>query len=171
MHLAHFARLAFYFVTQHIGVQTRCTRHLRRRFQRLLGRGHQVYRLFVPGDAELGRFQRARQQGRLHCRRHRNAVALQNGQRVGTGGVVAHRGATGNDRGVVARHIADGERDHLGWRARSGQAPALDAREVFADTVHLCDVGPTVQQVAVDALLVFKAHPVSGQGQQRRATA
>ena len=125
----------------------------------------------MPGKAELGGFQRARQQGRLHLRRHRNAVALQNGQRVGAGGVVAHRGATGNDRGVVARHVADGERHHLGWRTRSGQAPALDAREVLAHTVHLGDVGAAVQQVAVDALLVLQAHPLRRQGQQRRAAA
>ena len=171
MHLAHFARLAFDFVTQHIGSQTRRTRHLRRRFERLLRSGHQVHRLFMPSDAELGGFQRARQQGRLHLRRHRNAVALQNSQRIGAGGVVAHRGATGNDRGVVARHVADGERHHLGRRTRSGQAPTLDAREVLAHTVHLGDVGAAVQQVAVDALLVLQAHPLRRQGQQRGAAA
>ena len=100
----------------------------------------------------LGCFQRALLQQAHDGAGHLDAVALQDGHRVGAGGGVGHGGAAGDDRGVVARHVADGQRDHPGGAARRRQPPALDAREVLAHAVHLADAGAAFEQGAVDAL-------------------
>ena len=52
-----------------------------------------------------------------------------------------------------------------------GRPPALDRREVPADTVHLADGCPRREQGAVDRLLVFQRKPFDGSHQQRGAAA
>ena len=121
--------------------------------------------------AGLGRFQRALLQQAHDRARHGDAVALQDGDRLGAAGRIRHGGAACDDRWVVARHVADGERDDFRRRAGRGQPPALDARQVLAHAVHLGDVGARVQQLLVDALLVFQSEAFGRQREQRRAAA
>ena len=140
--------------------------------QRLLRRGNHVHRMAGKTRvAGFGRLQAAGLQCGANGRGHIDAIARQNGQRIGAGGRVRHGGAAGDHRRVVARHVADRERDHARRRAGRRQAPALDAREVLAHAVHLANVRAAVEQGAVDALLVFQRHPVTRQGQQGRAPA
>ena len=119
--------------------------------------------------ARFGGFQCAAAQWGQHSVRHGNAVTLQDGECIGAGAGVSHRGATRDNRGVIPWHVADGEGHHLGGSTRSGHAPALDGREVFAHRVHLADVGTTLQQLAVDLLLLFQRQAFTRQGQQGRA--
>ena len=123
------------------------------------------------GVARLGRFHGAAFQCSVQSRRHFDGVALQDGQGIGAGTGVGDGRAAGNDGRVVARHIADGQRDHARRCAGSGQAPAFDAREVFANAVHLCNVGAAAQQGLVDALLVSQRQAIGRQREQRRAAA
>ena len=143
-----------------------------RRLQRLPRRGDQVHRVAVEGRvARLRCFAGAGLQRGPYGGRHVDAVAHQGGERVGTGAGIGHGGAAGDDRGVVARHIADAQRHHARRRAGRSQAPALDAREVLAHAVHLADGGTAGQQGLVDALLIGQRQAFAGQREQRRAAA
>ena len=123
------------------------------------------------GVAGLGGFQQARFQRRAHGGGHGDAVAVQNRQRIGAGAGIGHGGAAGDDGGVVARHIADGEGDHTRRSAGRRQPPALDAREVLAHAVHLANGGTAGQQFFVDALLFGQREAIGRQREQGRAAA
>ena len=95
-----------------------------------------------------------------------DVVALQNLQRILTGGGIGHSGPTGNDRGIIAGHITDGQSNHLGRRTSSGQTSAFDARQVFSDAIHFANVGAAFEQRLIDGLLFGQAQTLGGQRQQ-----
>ena len=103
--------------------------------------------------------------------RYINAIALQNLKRLGATAGIRHGRAAGDDAGVVTRHVADGQCHHARRCAGSGQAPALDARQMLAHAVHLANAGAAVEQGLVHCLLVGQRHAFGRQGQQRRAAA
>ncbi|CAM3824697.1 hypothetical protein ACAN107058_17550 [Paracidovorax anthurii] len=147
--------------------QPRGPRGARRRLQGLPRRGDEPHGLPVRAGAGLGRLQRAGLQRRAHRRGHGDAVAVEDAQGIGAGGGIGHRGAAGDHRRVVARHVADGQRHHPRRRARRREPPALDAREVLAHAVHLRDARAALQQGLVDALLVRQRQALGGKRQQR----
>ena len=145
----------------------RCARSC---FKRLLRCGDHVHGMSGKDCfTGFGGFERATVQRSAHGIRHNDAIALENGQCIGTGGGVRHRRAAGDDAGVITRHVADGQRHHTRGRTGRGQPPALDAREMLAHTVHFRNIGTGVQQILVDALLVFERQPLGGQREQGRA--
>ena len=95
----------------------------------------------------------------------------QNLQGICTAGGVWHCGATGNDGGVIARHIANGQGKHLRRRTSSRQTAAFDARQMLSNAIHFTDVGATFEQGLIDGLFFCQAQTVRRQGQQSRTPA
>ncbi|MPN43889.1 hypothetical protein SDC9_191450 [bioreactor metagenome] len=153
-------------------IQPRSTCSICGGLQRLLRRGDQVH-LLTGKDciAGLGCLQRAVFELLQHGIGNANVVAPQNRQRIGAGARIRHGWPAGDDGRVVARHVADGQRHHLGGRTCGGQPPALDAREMLAHAIHLGNVGATGQQGLVHGLLVGQRQPFGGQRQQSRSAA
>lgn len=68
------------------------------------------------------------------------------------------------------RHVGDRERDDLGGIfAGARQPPALDARQMLADDIHLADRRARAEQRLVDRLLLGKADAVHRRDPVRRA--
>ena len=172
MHFAHVQGLALDLVAQDVGGQAGGACRIGRCLQRLLGRGDQLVALTCKARiVGRGRLQAAIGPGGAHRIGHGNTVALHDGQRVGAGAGIAYRGAAADSGGVITRHVANGQRQHLRRRAGQRQAPAFDAREVLAHAIDLADMRPAAQQFFVDALLVGQAQSQRGQCQQRRGAA
>ena len=122
----------------------------------------------------LGRGQRerdamARQDGLGGPAAERTRARTVGQTRGRTGSRALPRRAAGDQRRIVARHVADRERDHGCRAGRHGQAPALDGGEAPADRVDFADGGAGVQQAPRDRLLVVQRQAGRRQGQQRRA--
>jgi hypothetical protein len=105
----------------------------------------------VAGLERLGR--RAAQPGAevgAHGVRHPppEPAGAQHGGGVGERGRVGRGGAAGDDRRVVAGHVGEHERQHVGGGGRGGEPPAADARQVAAHRVDGGDVGAAAQQQA-----------------------
>ncbi|MNO98023.1 hypothetical protein D3C76_897540 [compost metagenome] len=99
-------------------------------------------------------------------RRYVDGVALEDFQGVGGGGRVAHGGAGGDHRGLVARHVGNRVGVYACRPAGAGQAAALDRREVLAYAVHFADGGAGFQQRLVQRALVVEADAFGRQGEQ-----
>ncbi len=107
----------------------------------------------------------------MHRRRHLDAVAADDVERIGAGGRIGRRRPRGDVHGVVAGHVGNQQRHHLRRMAGGGQAPALDRGQVPAHAVHFTDRRAGLQQRPVDGLLVGERQPRDGQRQQRRPAA
>ncbi len=79
-------------------------------------------------------------------------------------------GAAGDDGGIVARHIADGEGDHrAGAQAAASRPPLM--RERCLRTQFISPMGGTAGQQFVDALLFGQREAIGRQREQGRAAA
>mmetsp|Transcript_10043 Transcript_10043/g.40906 ORF Transcript_10043/g.40906 Transcript_10043/m.40906 type:complete len:403 (-) Transcript_10043:865-2073(-) len=172
MHAADNARLAFDLVAQDVGRQPLGARRIGRRLQAHPRRGQ--HHKLVAGQAliaGLGRLEVTALQPGAGGGRQLDAVAAADGQRVGAGRGIGHRGAGGDHGRVVAGHITDRDRQHPSRRTGRRQPPALDRRQVLAHAVHFVDGRAAGEQRPVHRLLVGQGQAGRGQAQQRRAAA
>ena len=156
-HLPDLARLAFDRVAEDEGAIAGPLRDLRCGLERRLRSGD---------DAGLGASEsrvtgfRSLGLGVLKPRHDRwrrgDAVALDDRPGVGERGRVRRGRTRGDHRRIVARHVGDDERDDPGGRGGDREAPALDGRQVLADTVDLIDAGAASEQRLVQGLLVVQ---------------
>jgi hypothetical protein len=170
--LPTFTRFAFDVVAEDVRIEARRSRQRRGRIERLLRRRDEVD--LVAGErriARLGRLQHTALEVGADPRRHRDRMPFEDGERLGAGGRIGHRRAAADHRRRVAGHVADEQGDDARRRARRGEAPALDRRQVLANAVHLVDRRTALQQCAVDRLLLFEGHAGRRQREQRRRAA
>ncbi len=114
-HLAHLARLAFEGVAENERHDAQAPGLGGRRFEHLAGAGDQsIVARRQPRIARLGCFQFARLQTLAQFGRNRDAVAVDDGQRLGGRRRVRHRWAGGNDCRIVARHVGNGQGQYRG---------------------------------------------------------
>ena len=169
-HRAHVAGFALQCVAEQRGLDARLARHLGGCLQGQVGRGNDVGGDGAqPGVAGLDALAGGSVQCGRYGGRQRNAVALQDGQGLCTGGRVGHGGARRHVQWVVARHVGHHQVDHARGAARQRQPPALDGRQVAPHAVHLANAGAAAQQGLVERLLVGQRDARQRQGQQRRA--
>jgi hypothetical protein len=77
----------------------------------------------------------------------------------------------GDGGGIISGDIADRQGYNASRTGGERKAATLDAREMFAHSVHLDDVGAARQQASVDGLLVGQGHLARGQHHQGRTAA
>ncbi len=113
-----------------------------------------------PGESRVARLRRF--VGRIverarHGLRQFEAVFGDDRARIGERRRIGHRRSGTDDRGVVAGHVGNRERDHFRRMGALREPAAFDAREMFADAVDLADIGAAAQQRPRRRLLLGEA--------------
>src|SRR3954468_18524688 len=95
---------------------------------------------------------------------------IENGERVGKRRWIRRGRAGGDHVKRIANHVRNDQTEERPTAKGLSESPALDARQVFANGIHLLDGRPTGVEELRDGLLVFERYP-SGGWQQGRAAA
>ena len=172
-HLGHLASLAGHGIAQDHRPDASLLEDLRTRFEAAMGRGDQA--IIDPRKERITRFGRlvhlaARTPLEMACNAggRNDPPARHHLDRLPISGGIRGAGPRGDRRHIVAGDIRDHQRADPG-ACRLGQSPALDARQMLANQIHVLDRRATGQQLAGQRLEIGHRNACDRQREQARA--
>ncbi len=171
MRCGHLARFALQFAEVH-DLEARSLRDRDRGIERVARPGDQCEpRVRQRGVAGLAAFIRRILQRLLNGSLGRDAEALQHSARIRQRRRIGDGRPGGDHRRIVMRHVGNRQRQHRRRVRRAREAPALDAREMFAHGVDRADRCAGAEQGAIHVLLLLQRDAVHGRDPVGRAAA